>query len=398
MAVGDGVTGTHAPHVSPGNPGAPGVDNTAVYPAAQVPAHATPHVVYPTGQGVQVVALVAYCPGGQAGVEEGDTARLREPAGVRVTEPARVCVGVLVAPASSRCATRWEGVFDGDSVDLADRVGDRVAAPDRVGVRVLAGDLVGEREPEADLVEVPVALGDAVGDTTMQEPQVDGVNPTAQVPEKTGTQVAYPTGHAKGGVGDAVNTELSDEDDDMLNTGLPEIDAVTLDAALLEMDEVALDDGLPDTDDVADGLGVVVGDRNTATLRLVMVALSTPASLASQEYVESNAPLVMVLLGTRAVTLVYKKQEAVGGSPSADCRGPITARSLNAKEYASQTGASQHACRHKSSDGDGREIPGYHALPVSTPTKSVWGMIRYKALGQAEVGIAVAVGEALVTI
>ena len=202
-----GVTGTHAPHVSPGNPGAPGVDDTAVYPAAQVPAHATPHVVYPTGQGVQVVALVAYCPGGQAGVEEGDTARLREPAGVRVTEPARVCVGVLVAPASSRCATRWEGVFDGDSVGLADRVGDRVAAPDRVGVRVLAGDLGGEREPEADLDEVPVALGDAVGDTTMQEPQVDGVNPTAQAPENTALQVAYPIGQAMGaGVADIGGT------------------------------------------------------------------------------------------------------------------------------------------------------------------------------------------------
>ena len=36
-AVGDGVTGTHAPHVSPGNPGAPGVDVAAVYPGAQAP-------------------------------------------------------------------------------------------------------------------------------------------------------------------------------------------------------------------------------------------------------------------------------------------------------------------------------------------------------------------------
>ena len=36
-AVGDGVTGTHAPHVSPGNPGAPGVDAAATYPSAQEP-------------------------------------------------------------------------------------------------------------------------------------------------------------------------------------------------------------------------------------------------------------------------------------------------------------------------------------------------------------------------
>ena len=37
VGVADGVTGTHAPHVSPGNPGAPGVDATAAYPAAQLP-------------------------------------------------------------------------------------------------------------------------------------------------------------------------------------------------------------------------------------------------------------------------------------------------------------------------------------------------------------------------
>ena len=37
VRVGDGVTGTHAPHVSPGNPGAPGMDGAATYPGAQVP-------------------------------------------------------------------------------------------------------------------------------------------------------------------------------------------------------------------------------------------------------------------------------------------------------------------------------------------------------------------------
>ena len=37
VVEGDGVTGMHAPHVSPGNPGAPGVDAAGTYPAAQVP-------------------------------------------------------------------------------------------------------------------------------------------------------------------------------------------------------------------------------------------------------------------------------------------------------------------------------------------------------------------------
>ena len=32
-----GVAGTHAPQVSPGNPGAPGVDAAGTYPGAQVP-------------------------------------------------------------------------------------------------------------------------------------------------------------------------------------------------------------------------------------------------------------------------------------------------------------------------------------------------------------------------
>ena len=37
VPVGDGVTGTHAPHVTPGNPGVPGVAAAGVYPAAHVP-------------------------------------------------------------------------------------------------------------------------------------------------------------------------------------------------------------------------------------------------------------------------------------------------------------------------------------------------------------------------
>ena len=37
VLVGVEVIGKHAPHVSPGNPGAPGVDGAATYPAAQAP-------------------------------------------------------------------------------------------------------------------------------------------------------------------------------------------------------------------------------------------------------------------------------------------------------------------------------------------------------------------------
>ena len=55
---------------------------------------------------------------------------------------------------------------------------------------------------------------------------------------------------------------------------------------------------------VGDVLGVGVGDFRTATLRLMMVVLDTPASLASQEYVDRRAPLVNAPLGTSAVTLV----------------------------------------------------------------------------------------------
>ena len=53
-----------------------------------------------------------------------------------------------------------------------------------------------------------------------------------------------------------------------------------------ETDELAVDAGTPDTHGVVEpvGEGDMLGtDFKTATLRLVMVALDTPASLASQE-------------------------------------------------------------------------------------------------------------------
>ena len=49
----------------------------------------------------------------------------------------------------------------------------------------------------------------------------------------------------------------------------------------------------PELDGVRVAEGVVVGDgeRRMATLRLRTVAFATPASLASQEYTDSSAPL-----------------------------------------------------------------------------------------------------------
>ena len=68
-------------------------------------------------------------------------------------------------------------------------------------------------------------------------------------------------GHKTEGVGDDDAPELDDEGN------------VT----------AALSDTIGVSDACTDGLGVMVGDRKMATLRAVMVALDTPASLASQE-------------------------------------------------------------------------------------------------------------------
>ena len=89
MAVGDGVMGTHVPHVSPGNPGAPEVDDAATYPGAQVPEYVMPQDAYPAGQFPHPVPI-AYCPGAQTavgvGVREAANVRERVAAGVRVCE------------------------------------------------------------------------------------------------------------------------------------------------------------------------------------------------------------------------------------------------------------------------------------------------------------------------
>ena len=72
------------------------------------------------------------------------------------------------------------------------------------------------------------------------------------------------------------------------DTGLPDTDNVKLVAGLPEHDEVYDGDALSDADADADADDVYVPDAlgvgfKTATLRAVIVALDTPASLASQE-------------------------------------------------------------------------------------------------------------------
>ena len=80
-----------------------------------------------------------------------------------------------------------------------------------------------------------------------------------------------------------------------------------------------------------------------------------------------------MLLGTSAVTLVYRKHEADNGE-RLNC--VASCRSLEAKVYASQSGASRQDCRQEDSEGEGREVPGYHALPIRVPTRSVRGRER----------------------
>ena len=75
--------------------------------------------------------------------------------------------------------------------------------------------------------------------------------------------------------GDALAETAGDVGKDEAGAGLPDDEQVAMDTELLDTDGVVEPD--------AGALGVGVGDLRTATLRAVMVALSTPASLASQE-------------------------------------------------------------------------------------------------------------------
>jgi len=75
--------------------------------------------------------------------------------------------------------------------------------------------------------------------------------------------------------------------------------------------DAATKDGDADFDALAPGDSVVVADgdggvRRVATLRRRMVALATPASLMSQEYLLVRTPLDIMLLGTSEVTLTKR--------------------------------------------------------------------------------------------
>ena len=133
----------------------------------------------------------------------------------------------------------------------------------------------------------------------------------AQGPEKKGAQVVYPAGQGRVGVGvpvlvpagvvegDAPVDTAGDEVRENVDAGLPDTDDVADNAELPDTNDGAVAAGEPNTDGVVEGdavpeadgvgepedegaLGVGVGDCRTATQRLVMVALDTPASLASQ--------------------------------------------------------------------------------------------------------------------
>ena len=97
------------------------------------------------------------------------------------------------------------------------------------------------------------------------------------------------------------------------------------------------------------------------------------------------------LLGTSAVTLVYRKHAAVGPLDHCTC----ICSSLAAKLYALHEGSSQHASRHADSDGAGRDIAGYSAVPTSSPTRSVRGRERNRAVHPGAGGDGVADGAAL---
>ena len=103
---------------------------------------------------------------------------------------------------------------------------------------MLGADLVDVRVFAADLAGVRVDLGDRVGDTGMHAPHVEGMYPTAQVPENAGTQDAYPAGQGvPTGVGVISKVPAGETDD-----------VSVIDGAL---DDVAVRAGLPDMDDDA---------------------------------------------------------------------------------------------------------------------------------------------------
>ena len=201
-----------------------------------------------------------------------------------------------------------------------------------------------------------------------------------------------------------VETGLPDTDELNVNAGLPETDEVKVEAGLPDTDEVKVEAGLPDKDEVDDTVDVgdcvldadCVVDALSVTegldvaltvadaeIELVCVVGGVPDPVAEEDGVvvtdgdvlgdgERRTPLVTRLLGTSAGTLVKRKHAADWARPWREANS----RSPDAKVYASQAGASQQAWRQTDSEGAGREVPGYHALPIRVPTRSVRGRAR----------------------
>ena len=178
---------------------------------------------------------------------------------------------------------------DDDRVTVLERVDDRVTVLDRVAVLVVVGVLLGVREP--------VGVCDGV---RLDDGVPAGVGKAVRVSLALGVRDPINVDDADTGcVGNAVR------DGDDVCVRVPDVDGVCdEDGAPVSDGEVVheLDDML-----VADVVGVGVEERRMATLRLRTVAFATSASLDSQEYTDSSAPLVIILVGTSAVTLTYRK-------------------------------------------------------------------------------------------
>ena len=232
---------------------------------------------------------------------------------------------------------------DDDRVAVLERVGDRVSVLDRVVDMVVVGVLVGVREcvGACDGVRlddgVPAGVGKAVRDglavsddvaAAVADDDVDAVGVAGAavviVAEADGDTVAVDTGVGKAvrvsvALGVREPTNVDDADAGCVGNAVRDGDDVCVREP--DIDGVCDDDGVPPSDGevvheldgmlVADVVGVGDGERRTATLRLRTVAFATPASLASQEYTDSSAPLVKPDDGTSAVTFTYRKHGAV---------------------------------------------------------------------------------------
>lgn len=184
--------------------------------------------------------------------------RVRDSGGAPATDAPSEDVGVAAAE------TDAEGMSDGDS----ERDGDTVAPKDRLAVSDALKDELAEAVAPRD--RLAVADGKVEADGSRSCDDEAGADADALAPN------------------DGEEEEIGGEGDS---------DVVDVAEPLAPRERVAVADGGGSGDGEADGA------RRMATLKLLMVALATPASLSSQEYLATSTPLVMMLDGTRDVTL-----------------------------------------------------------------------------------------------